>query len=117
MANSGGRDVLSARELQIARAYSSGETFRQIAERLNLAPSTVRTHLQTVYRKLEVSSKIALLRAIEDDSGGHSDETPGGDAALTAARKNASQDTVPRIHLAGFTGTGDEEVALAADLA
>ena len=51
---------LSAREQQIAAAYADGETYQQIAERLCLAPSTVRTHLATIYRKLGVSSKLAL---------------------------------------------------------
>lgn len=52
---------LSARELQIARAYAGGATYQCIANDLCLAPSTVRTHLATIYRKLEVSSKLELL--------------------------------------------------------
>ncbi|MEO1193654.1 MAG: LuxR C-terminal-related transcriptional regulator [Pseudomonadota bacterium] len=51
---------LTAREEEIAQAYASGETYQQIAERLCIAPSTVRTHLASIYRKLEVSSKLAL---------------------------------------------------------
>jgi DNA-binding CsgD family transcriptional regulator len=43
---------LSSRELQIARAYAAGNGYRTIAERLFIAPSTVRTHLSTIYRKL-----------------------------------------------------------------
>ena len=56
---------LSSRELQIARAYAAGNGYRIIAERLFIAPSTVRTHLNTIYRKLGVSSKVDLLRALE----------------------------------------------------
>lgn len=51
---------LSPRELEIAKGYSNGETYHVIADRLCIAPSTVRTHLASIYRKLEVSSKIAL---------------------------------------------------------
>ena len=53
-------DALSTREQEIARAFSGGESYSQIAERLCIAPSTVRTHLTTIYRKLEISSKLEL---------------------------------------------------------
>ena len=58
-------DRLSPRELEIARAYALGDTYHRIAERLCIAPSTVRTHLAAIYRKLEVSSKLELHRMLE----------------------------------------------------
>ena len=51
---------LSPRELQIAQSYAGGATYQKIADSLCIAPSTVRTHLATIYRKLEVSSKLEL---------------------------------------------------------
>ena len=57
MGNSG---ALSPRELEIAEDYARGATYQAIAARLCIAPSTVRTHLATIYRKLEVSSKLEL---------------------------------------------------------
>lgn len=56
---------LSPREEQIARAYAGGDTYQQIAESLCLAPSTVRTHLAAIYRKLQVSSKLELMSRLE----------------------------------------------------
>ncbi|MCU4652728.1 LuxR C-terminal-related transcriptional regulator [Roseibacterium sp. SDUM158016] len=53
-------ELLSPREIEIASAYAQGDTYQAIAERLCIAPSTVRTHLSTIYRKLEVSSKLDL---------------------------------------------------------
>lgn len=55
---------LSSREEEIARAYAAGNGYRAIADQLFIAPSTVRTHLSTIYRKLGVSSKIDLLNAL-----------------------------------------------------
>jgi len=60
--------ILSPREHEIAEAYAAGETYHQIAERLFIAPSTVRTHLAAIYRKLGVSSKLELHKVI-DGSG------------------------------------------------
>jgi len=57
-------DILSPREREIARAYADGDTYHQIAERLFIAPSTVRTHLATIYRKLGVSSKLQLHKVL-----------------------------------------------------
>jgi class 3 adenylate cyclase/predicted ATPase/DNA-binding CsgD family transcriptional regulator len=58
---------LSRRERQIAEAYAAGRSHREIAQRLFIAPATVRTHLGTIYRKLGVSTKIELLRALKTD--------------------------------------------------
>ncbi len=58
-------ETLSPRESQIASAYAQGDTYQAIAARLGIAPSTVRTHLATIYRKLGVSSKLQLLKRTE----------------------------------------------------
>ncbi len=51
---------LSPREQQIAERYAAGCSYQEIAAELHIAPSTVRTHLATIYRKLELSSKLEL---------------------------------------------------------
>ena len=56
---------LSPREAQIARKYVSGMSYTEIAEELCVAPSTVRTHISSIFRKLDVSNKLELLRTIE----------------------------------------------------
>lgn len=58
-------ESLSPREMEIAQGYADGETYHVIANRLCIAPSTVRTHIATIYRKLEVSSKLALRDVIQ----------------------------------------------------
>lgn len=56
---------LSAREREIATAYIGGKNYREIADGLGIAPSTVRTHINNIYRKLEVTSKIELLHRMD----------------------------------------------------
>lgn len=58
-------DSLSPREIEIANAYAQGDTYQTIAAQLGIAPSTVRTHLATIYRKLGVSTKLDLRRQID----------------------------------------------------
>ncbi len=65
MAVDRGRESLSRREMEIAEAFAGGASYREIARSLGIAPATVRTHLGTVYRKLGVRSKIALLMALQ----------------------------------------------------
>jgi DNA-binding CsgD family transcriptional regulator len=59
-------DSLTPRELMIAEIYVSGKTSPSIAGAMNISPSTVRRHLESVYRKLGVRSKIELLRALSE---------------------------------------------------
>jgi DNA-binding CsgD family transcriptional regulator/GAF domain-containing protein len=66
---------LSPRELEIARAYAGGDNYHRIAERLHIAPSTVRTHLATIYRKLGVSSKLELHKVLDGASPKHKSQS------------------------------------------
>lgn len=58
---------LSEREGQVARRYVDGLSHKEIARDLGIAPATVRTHLNTIYRKLEVASRIELLRRLDGE--------------------------------------------------
>jgi TolB-like protein len=53
-------DALSDRERVVAEKFAAGLTYREIGEALFIAPSTVRTHLASIYDKLGVRSKVAL---------------------------------------------------------
>lgn len=51
---------LSDREREVAWAYVSGKSYKDVATALAISPATVRTHLTHVYRKLNVKDKGAL---------------------------------------------------------
>lgn len=48
---------LTSRERQILHMLSVGKTYSQIAEELNIAKETSKTHIRNIYAKLEVNSK------------------------------------------------------------
>ena len=59
-------DDLTPREQSIARQFSSGLNNKEIARLAGIAPTTVRTHLATVYRKLGVSRKQSLAALLAE---------------------------------------------------
>jgi DNA-binding CsgD family transcriptional regulator len=59
---------LSKRERMIAKRFAEGLTYREIGDRLHIAPSTVRTHLATIYRKLEIRKKSTLVSLVVGSS-------------------------------------------------
>jgi DNA-binding CsgD family transcriptional regulator len=53
---------LTARELEVLMLIEQGLSNGQIAQRLSLAPSTVKTHINNIYSKLGVQSRIRAIR-------------------------------------------------------
>jgi DNA-binding NarL/FixJ family response regulator len=56
--------VLSKREREILTMIAGGESTSAVAEGLEISVSTVRNHLKSIYRKLGVSSQVALVRKL-----------------------------------------------------
>ncbi|MFD7785574.1 AAA family ATPase [Streptomyces nojiriensis] len=56
--------ALSVREREVAELAAAGLSSRQVAERLVLSTRTIDTHLGNAYRKLGVSSRVALTRLL-----------------------------------------------------
>lgn len=52
---------LSPREQQVLRLVATGLTDAQVAEQLIISPRTVNTHLNSIYNKLGVSSRMAAV--------------------------------------------------------
>jgi DNA-binding NarL/FixJ family response regulator/tetratricopeptide (TPR) repeat protein len=60
-----GIESLTERELQVAHLVVERMTNPQIAAHLFLSHKTVQTHLRNIFRKLDVTSRVELARAVE----------------------------------------------------
>jgi DNA-binding CsgD family transcriptional regulator len=54
--------TLTERQQVIARLVGSGLTNQQVANRMWLSPHTVNYHLRSIYRKLNIKSRVELVR-------------------------------------------------------
>lgn len=57
-------DRLSPQERAVATAYAHGQSHKEVARALGLAPATVRHHLRSIYAKLGVDDKAALAQRL-----------------------------------------------------
>lgn len=68
------RDLLTNREMQIVQLICLGYLTKQVADRLHLSEFTVRSYLKTIYCKLGVRSRAAMVfryaQAFSLDVGG-----------------------------------------------
>ena len=60
-----GVESLTERELQLARLVVDRKTNPEIAAELFLSKKTVETHLRNIFRKIGVTSRVELARAVE----------------------------------------------------
>jgi HD-GYP domain-containing protein (c-di-GMP phosphodiesterase class II) len=51
--------ALSPREIEVLRRVSQGDSNKEVALRLGISPSTVRTHLERIFKKLDCKSRAA----------------------------------------------------------
>ena len=59
-------EIFSERENQIIEFLGQGATYKSIAEKLFVTPSTVNFHIQNIYLKLDVNSKSEALRKLQE---------------------------------------------------
>jgi DNA-binding CsgD family transcriptional regulator len=57
-------DFLTKREKVVARKFSAGKSYKEVAEALGISPATVRHHLRAIYTKLDVQDKAALANKL-----------------------------------------------------
>ena len=59
-------DQLTPREREVLRQIARGYTYKQVARRLSISIKTVETHVSSVLRKLQLSSRHELARWASD---------------------------------------------------
>lgn len=59
-------EPLSLRELEVLNLIEEGLTNAEIAARLTLAPSTVKTHINNIYGKLGVQTRVLAIKQAKD---------------------------------------------------
>lgn len=79
-----GLDSLSRRETEIVQLFMEGNRVSNIASTLFISHHTVRNHLQSVFRKLEVSSQAELIEKLKGLQGGAS--RPAGPSPRDSSR-------------------------------
>jgi DNA-binding CsgD family transcriptional regulator len=55
-------EPLSAREVEVLRLVDQGHSNQEISRRLNIAPSTVKTHINNIFGKLGVQTRTQAVR-------------------------------------------------------
>ena len=59
---------LSSRELEVLTILATGKSTKEIARQLYLGEPTIKTHLASIYRKLEVSNRISAVAIARENS-------------------------------------------------
>ncbi|MCO6499597.1 MAG: response regulator transcription factor [Vicingus serpentipes] len=61
------KNLISEREKEVLTLYLKGLNYIDIAVQLAISPSTVRKHIENIYKKLEVHNKMeAMQKAIKN---------------------------------------------------
>lgn len=74
------RTALTERERQLVMHLIEGASNKEIADRMEISISTVKTHLQNIYGKLGVNNRMALVLGI---SSGTSLQLPSSESVLS----------------------------------
>lgn len=61
--------TLSKREVEILQEVATGKSYKQIAADIFVSVSTVKTHINHIYKKLQVTNKIEALNRLKEHQG------------------------------------------------
>jgi len=104
-------DELSPRELEVARLVATGRSNAEVAVELFISPRTVTTHLQHIYARLGLSSRVALTRYLADSGLLGAKDSAGDDSA---GDHSAGDDSAGYKSARHEDGAGDRPPGVAA---
>ena len=58
---------LTAREVDLVREIHEGKSNQEIAEKLFISESTVKTHIYNIFRKMEVKNRVEVVCALRKE--------------------------------------------------
>ena len=61
------RSKITGREQEIIRLLLEGCHNREIAKKLYISESTVKTHIKSIYRKLEIKNRVQLVNFVKNN--------------------------------------------------
>jgi DNA-binding CsgD family transcriptional regulator len=74
---------LSRREVEVICLMAQGLTHAQSARQLTISPFTVNAHMRSIYQKLGLSSRIAIMRQVDINSACGLSILPGENTTIT----------------------------------
>ena len=87
---------LSPREFEVASLICCGQTTLEIAEYLNVKPSTVKTHIKSILIKTRTRNKISfVLKAIADAIAFSGNLRKGPDIPIVQMKRKAKKASAP----------------------
>lgn len=84
------RYMLSRRETEVMFLLAKGHNAAYIQDKLCISKSTAKTHINHIYRKLDIHTQQELLNMVEDRPNGGSDSAAGAVAVSSPGAKAAA---------------------------
>ena len=58
---------LSIREVEIAELLAKGFLNKEVADTLHISINTLKSHIKSIYKKLEVSNKVEMINKLKKE--------------------------------------------------
>lgn len=107
--------MLTRREMTVARHYASGQSHKEIARELEVSPATIRNHIASIYRKLDINNKAHLVHRLAEiaDRGqfarSFEADTPAAPVLQILDRERQAPVSQPSVAVLPFRNIGAPE--------